>query len=112
MHRERSNEVCNSKLDESDSRLSRHDSESESELLRQFKLGISISRFFQLYFKCKLTQCASLTTLCIVLCFLKLILTTFHEMHRRSSPMDYGDLISGGGCRMSCLFTLSTPEVH
>lgn len=62
MHRERSNEVCNSKLDESDSRLSRHDSESESELLRQFKLGISISRFFQLYFKfnLKLTQCASM----------------------------------------------------
>lgn len=63
MHRERSNEVCNSKLDESDtSRLSRHDSESESELLRQFKLGISISRFFQLelYFKFKLTQCASM----------------------------------------------------
>lgn len=108
MHRERSNEVCNSKLDESDSRLSRHDSESESELLRQFKLGISISRFFQLYFKFKLTQCAR----CIVLCFLKLILTTFHEMPRRSSPMDYGDLISGVGCRMSCLFTLSTPEVH
>lgn len=56
MHRERSNEVCNSKLDESDSRLSRHDSESESELLRQFKLGISISRFFQLYFKFYIVQ--------------------------------------------------------
>lgn len=69
MHRERSNEVCNSKLDESDSKLGtiRTPTRTRSRsCYLNLNWGILSHAFFNSkYFK--LTQCASLTTLCSTL---------------------------------------------